>query len=62
MFSFDDYREIIRIIKSTGRQCGYAEALTRDKFIIMRHDVEYSVDRAYQLAKVEQSMRFSVDQ
>lgn len=58
MFSFDDYREIIRIIKSTGRQCGYADALNKDKFIIMRHDVEYSVDRAYQLAKVEQSMDF----
>lgn len=38
MFSFDDYREIIRIIKSTGRQCSYAEALNRDSFIIMRHD------------------------
>ena len=58
MFSFDDYKEIIRIIKSTGRQCGYADALHKDKFIIMRHDVEYSVDRAYQLAKVEQSMDF----
>ena len=58
MFSFEDYREIIRIIKSTGRQCSYAQALSRDKFIIMRHDVEYSVDRAYQLAKVEQSMDF----
>lgn len=40
MFSFDDYREMIRIIKSTGRQCGYAEALGRDSFVIMRHDVE----------------------
>lgn len=59
MFSFDDYREIIRIIKSTGRQCSYAEALNRDSFIIMRHDVEYSVDRAWQLAKVEQSMDFT---
>lgn len=59
MFSYDDYREIIRIIQSTGRQCSYADALHRDKFIIMRHDVEYSVDRAYQMAKVEQSMDFT---
>lgn len=59
MFSYDDYREIIRIIQSTGRHCGYAEALRRDSFIIMRHDVEYSVDRAYQLARVEQSMDFT---
>ena len=59
MFSFEDYKQIIRIIKSTGRAAGYKEALERDKFIIMRHDVEYSVERAYALAKVEQSMDFT---
>ena len=58
MFSFDDYREIIRIIKATGRHSNYADALGKDKFIIMRHDVEYSVERAYELARVEQSMDF----
>ena len=51
MFSYEDYKEIIRIIQSTGNQAGYEEALTADKFVIMRHDVEYSVDRAYALAK-----------
>lgn len=59
MFSYEDYKEIIRIIKSTGRQAGYEEAAKRDRFIIMRHDVEYSVDRAYDLAKVESSMDFT---
>lgn len=59
MFSFEDYREIIRIIQSTGRACTYKEALNQDCFILMRHDVEYSVERAYQLAKVEQSMDFT---
>ncbi len=59
MFSFEDYREIIRIIQSTGRQAGYHEALTKDRFILMRHDVEYSVERAYALSKVEQSMDFT---
>ena len=43
MFSYEDYKEIIRIIQSTGNQAGYEEALTADKFVIMRHDVEYSV-------------------
>ena len=43
MFSFDDYREIIRLIKKTGLSATYKEALGRDAFIIMRHDVEYSV-------------------
>lgn len=59
MFSYNEYREIIRIIKSSGRQSDYAGALHKDKFIIMRHDVEYSVERAYALAKVETSMDFT---
>ena len=50
MFSYEDYKEIIRIIQSTGNQAGYEEALTADKFVIMRHDVEYSVDFYYALA------------
>lgn len=59
MFSYDDYKEIIRIIKSTGHEAGYPEALHREQFIIMRHDVEYSVDRAYALSRVESSMDFT---
>lgn len=58
MFSYDDYKEIIRIIQSTGQAMGYEEALRRDEFVIMRHDVEYSVERAYELSKVESSMDF----
>ncbi len=59
MFSYEDYKAIIRIIKTTGLQTDYKHALTRDRFIIMRHDVEYSVERAYELAKVEESMDFT---
>jgi len=59
MFSFDDYKEIIRIVKSTGNACGYKDAINRDKFVIMRHDVEYSVERAYALSKVEEGMDFT---
>ena len=58
MFSYDDYKKIIKIIKESGRQATYKEALERDDFIIMRHDVEYSVERAYKLSKVEESMDF----
>lgn len=59
MFSYEDYKKIIRIIKSTERYMDYHKALTSDKFILMRHDVEYSVERAYELAKVESSMDFA---
>lgn len=58
MFSYDDYKEIIRIIKSTGHQSSYKKAINQDEFIIMRHDVEYSVERAYKLSKVEESMDY----
>lgn len=58
MFSFKDYKRIIEIIKETGRVTDYKSALHEDKFAIMRHDVEYSVERAYELAKVESSMDF----
>ena len=56
MFSFYDYREILRVVKETGLNATYEEALNRDSFIILRHDVEYSVERAYALSKVEESM------
>lgn len=59
MFSYADYREIIKIIQQTGLQTDYKQALTRDRFILMRHDVEYSVERAYALSKVERSMDFT---
>lgn len=58
MFSYEDYRQIIRLIKETGLVTTYEEALTREMFILMRHDVEYSVERAHALSRVEESMDF----
>lgn len=59
MFSYDNYREIIGIIKESGNAANFKEAKERDKFIIVRHDVEFSVDRAYALSQVEKSMDFT---
>ncbi|MCR5303620.1 MAG: hypothetical protein K6E33_03585 [Lachnospiraceae bacterium] len=59
MFSFDDYRRMISAIQETGLSCSYREAMSKDSWIIMRHDVEYSVERAYELSKVERSMDFT---
>ncbi len=61
MFSFNDYKDIIRIIRATGLAADYRKALTQSKFIITRHDVEYSVDRAHDLAKVEESLDFTAN-
>ena len=57
MFSYADYKEIIRIIKESGRACNFRQAQEKDKFIIMRHDVEFSVDRAFALSKLELSKK-----
>lgn len=58
MFSFEDYRNIINIIKESGKEANFKQARGKDKFIIMRHDVEFSVERAYALSKVEFNMDF----
>ncbi|MBR4832512.1 MAG: hypothetical protein IKZ97_07810, partial [Butyrivibrio sp.] len=44
--------------KATGLACDYKKAINRDSFVIMRHDVEYSVERAYRLSKVEERLDF----
>lgn len=59
MFSYDDYREIIKYLKETNHYMGYKEAINNSEFAIMRHDVEYSVERAYELSKVELDMYFT---
>jgi hypothetical protein len=59
MFSYEDYKNIINLIQLSGRACKYPEALQADSFVIMRHDVEYSVERSYELSCVESEMGFS---
>jgi len=60
MFSYDDYKEILNIIKDSGRYVSnYLDALYLERYVLMRHDIEYSVKRAYDLAKVESSLDFT---
>ena len=59
MFSYEEYKEIIQIIKESGRMANFKQARGKDQFIIMRHDVEFSVDRAFALSKLELSMDFT---
>ena len=58
MFSYEDYKRIVEAVKETGLACDYKKAINRDSFVIMRHDVEYSVERAYRLSKVEERLDF----
>lgn len=57
--SYEVYRQIIRDLQASGDYCDYEEALNRDRFIIMRHDVEFSLERAFDLSLVESDMGFS---
>lgn len=57
-FSYEEYRNIIREIEKTNRGSSFSEAFGKDDFIIMRHDVEFSIDRAYKMALVEQEENF----
>lgn len=59
MFSYREYQEIIEIIKHSGKQATFKEAYTRERYIIMRHDVEFSVERAYNLARLENENHFN---
>lgn len=57
--SYDTYRRIIRDIKETGRGgISYHEAVGMPEFIVMRHDVEFSMERAYDMSMVESGMDF----
>lgn len=57
--SYEVYRQIIRGIKSTEKNMTYAEAIGKSAFVIMRHDVEFSIERAYKMSLVESEEAFS---
>ena len=43
MFSFADYKEIIRIIKESGRACNFRQAQEKDKFIMLQGSLKMLV-------------------
>ena len=49
-FSYDEYSEILKEYK--GR-FGNFKNINNDEFVILRHDVEFSIERAYDLAVFE---------
>lgn len=57
-FSYSTYAEIMKCLIDSGKYCSFYEAQNKDRFAIMRHDVEFSIERAYQLARFEQSSNF----
>jgi hypothetical protein len=59
-FTIKKYKELISALKDTGYEfvtyAEYCEGLRADKLVVMRHDVDRSVERARRLAEVENEM------
>ena len=53
-FSYKEYVQIIDWVKSNYSILRYSD-INKDtkEFCVIRHDVEYSIKRAYELAKLE---------
>lgn len=51
--SYEEYRKILRNIRQSGKYMDYREAAEADCFIILRHDIEFSVERAYRMSLIE---------
>ena len=55
MFSYIEYKNIIELIKAKRRICDFKDVLRfgHDIFCVLRHDIEFSIDRALSLARIE---------
>ena len=57
MFSYNEYKNIIKLVNSHLPIIDFSDITeTTDKFCVLRHDIEFSIDRAYELAKVEKEL------
>ena len=60
MFSYNEYKNIITLIKNNLPIIDFSEVTEKtEKFCVLRHDIEFSIDRAYELAKVETDLGVS---
>ena len=54
MFSYSEYRNIITLVKQNLPIMDFSEVLGEvDSFCVLRHDIEFSVDRALKMARIE---------
>ena len=57
MFSYNEYINIIKLVNSHLPIIDFGDVTeTTDKFCVLRHDIEFSIDRAYELAKIEKEL------
>jgi len=57
MFSYNEYKNTIKLVKSHLPIMDFADVTKETKkYCVVRHDIEFSLDRAYKLAKIEQEL------
>ena len=57
MFSYNEYINIIKLVNSHLPILDFSDITKNtDKFCVLRHDIEFSIDRAYELAKIEKDL------
>ena len=57
MFSYNEFRNLINIVQRNLPIVDYKDVKDNtEKFCILRHDIEFSIDRAYKLAKIEKEL------
>lgn len=54
--SYDRYLELLRMLKNTNRIAKFTEVTSStDEFVILRHDIEFDISKAFQMALIENS-------
>ena len=57
IFTYDSYANLILILKKNGYNCtSYYNWDKFDKSVILRHDIDTSIEKAYKFAKLEESI------
>lgn len=56
-FTLDAYSELVKLIKDKGYSiCTYDECRKYDKFVILRHDVDFEPEKAVEMAEIESDL------
>lgn len=53
-----NYQRLVWIAKSNNIICNFKEALNIDRGIIFRHDIDYSVHRAFALSEIGRNSEY----
>ena len=57
MFNYNEYKNIINIVRNHLPILDFSDVNNHtEKFCVLRHDIEFSIDRAYELTKIEREL------